>query len=671
MKKLAIPTALISVTALISGCGGGSSTPAPSPEPSINQGQFIDSAVANLRYVTDSQEAYTDEQGYFDYLEGETIRFYIGNIYLGESLGKAIVTPLDLFTTDSDIASTSALNAIQLLQSLDENQDVSDGIKIPQAIHNLASGMSIDFSDSASVFSLDEDVIELINHLGINSLVDRSGAKKHFSESLENFGITYTDTFKSLSAPNFELLTAFYDEQLISYSYENNALATVVEDQLAPEYTLKPLVLNIETGSLDNNIIISQDDKKLVAFNRTDGSLRNLSGQGSSTPCYYAKSFVSTSNDLTFTQLSGEDGLCGIGGDDYIARILIDDSENDEVVPTELDITPTGALYDYSGQVSLMYGGKTDGTTGRVGFVDANLDSGTELDLRSLIQTGPKGESQSAIYALANRDRSLYLVTAEDLLQSGYQLPGTPIFSAETSIYLPTFNQLGTNISLFFADSAVYQVDRTDLSINKLFDIEEKTSVTDISLHGDYLIFEIRDISDISDFKDHIYSYNLSTRAFSPIFEDKYHGHIHVHGDVLAVSYRDSNSTSINEATVSLFDRNLDIAQNITNAQLKPYFDLTSNSHSLLIEQNLNTSESTAFDIRLYSISKDNGALREILILGDVTDTSVSDAQDEKLHVIAKGGTNSRLHQVSLVEMATQSTNLPEYSLSPIHGRLY
>lgn len=666
MKKLAIPTALISVTTLISGCNGGSS--APDPEPTINQGQFIDSAVANLRYVTDSQQAYTDEQGYFDYLEGETVKFYLGNIYLGESAGKAIVTPLDLLTTDSDISSTAVLNAIQLLQSLDENQDVSDGIKIPQAIHNLASGMSIDFNDSASSFSQDEDVIELTNHLGLDSLINRSDAKSHFSESLESFGITYTDTSKPLSSPNFELLTAFYGERLMSYSYENNALATEVEDQLAPEYTIKPLVLNIETGSLDNNIIISQDDKKLVAFNRTNGSLRNLRGQDSSIPCYYAKSFVSTSNDLTFTQLSGEDGLCGIGNDDYIARIRIDDSDNDEVVPTVLNITPTGALYDSSGQVSLMYGGKTDGTTGRIGFVDANLVSGTELDLRSLIQTGPKGESQSTIYALANRDRSLYIVTAEDLLQPGYQLPSTPIFSAETSIYLPSFNQLGTNISLFFADSAVYQVDRTDLTANKLFDLEEKTSVTDISLHGDYLIFEVRDISD---FKDHIYSYNLNTRMYSPIFEDKYHGHIHVHGEVLAVSYRDSNSTSINEATVSILDRNLDISQNITNSQLKPYFDLTSNSHRLLIEQNLNTSESTVSDMRLYSISKDNGALQEILILGDVTYTSISDAQDDKIHVIAKGGTNARLHQVSLVELATQSTNLPEYSLSPIHGRLY
>jgi hypothetical protein len=265
------------------------------------------------------------------------------------------------------------------------------------------------------------------------------------------------------------------------------------------------------------------------------------------------------------------------------------------------------------------------------------------------------------------------LGTAEELLHPNYQLPSTPIFSAENSLSLPKFNRYGTNISLFIADSSVYQLDRISLTTEKLFDLVTMTSVANIELHGDSLIIEIFDMNRTSIspyFKTHIYSYTLSTGDFSPMIKDKRWGSIQSHGDVLAMSYGGNNSNFNHEPTVTLYDSNLNTIHNLPSARVSPYSDLTSNSQSMLIQQDKSASGSLVADLRLYSVSKDNGSLEEILNLGDVPGASVSDAQDNKLLIFANKGTDSKLYLLTLAEPSFQSSSLPSYELSPIFGQL-
>ncbi len=72
----AIKSALLGMSfLLLSACGGGGGG---SDEESVLTGEFIDSAVSGIRYETATRSGSTNGDGQFEYLSGETVRFYIG-----------------------------------------------------------------------------------------------------------------------------------------------------------------------------------------------------------------------------------------------------------------------------------------------------------------------------------------------------------------------------------------------------------------------------------------------------------------------------------------------------------------------------------------------------------------------------------------------------------------
>ena len=60
------------------------------------KGIFLDGSIVGLNYETQTLKGETNVKGEFEYLEGETITFYAGKIFLGSSVGKKIITPADL-----------------------------------------------------------------------------------------------------------------------------------------------------------------------------------------------------------------------------------------------------------------------------------------------------------------------------------------------------------------------------------------------------------------------------------------------------------------------------------------------------------------------------------------------------------------------------------------------
>ena len=151
-------TAIVSVS-LLASCGGGSEldsaatpdlTPTSSQSPgnslitdrtqtpgqsvtevpfgtTVLSGIFLDSPVENLPYTTASQSGITDEQGRFNYIAGETIVFSIGNIEFPPVDARDIITPVDLFS-DGTVNHRGVVNISRLLQTLDSDDDLSNGI---------------------------------------------------------------------------------------------------------------------------------------------------------------------------------------------------------------------------------------------------------------------------------------------------------------------------------------------------------------------------------------------------------------------------------------------------------------------------------------------------------------------------------------------------------------
>jgi hypothetical protein len=168
----------------------------------ILTGVFVDSPVKGLRWISGSRFGMTDITGAFNYISGATVEFYVGDILIGEALGNSVIIPIDLVADAQDINNTTVINIVRFLMTLDDDNDVSNGIKIIQAISDLALGASIDFTQSTTDFNGSGDVQTLISTLtsetaaGPRVLFSVSDALSHSEESISNLlAGTYSGTF--------------------------------------------------------------------------------------------------------------------------------------------------------------------------------------------------------------------------------------------------------------------------------------------------------------------------------------------------------------------------------------------------------------------------------------------------------------------------------------------
>jgi len=102
-----------------SGSSGGSTTATPVAE--VLTGRFVDASVVGLGYKATSHSGATNDSGEFSYRSGENVTFNVGNIVLGSTGGKSLVTPFDM-SSNEDVVNAIA----SLLQSLDD--DNTDGV---------------------------------------------------------------------------------------------------------------------------------------------------------------------------------------------------------------------------------------------------------------------------------------------------------------------------------------------------------------------------------------------------------------------------------------------------------------------------------------------------------------------------------------------------------------
>jgi hypothetical protein len=166
----------------------------------VDNGQFIDAPVQGVRYESGSVSGVTGDLGEFQYETGGTVRFFIGDIALGEAVsGKAVITPIDLVPSGT-IDTPAVVNIARLLQSLDSIPG-DNRITIPAVLHadavrsNVAVDTSIQYLDFADETSFVNAATQLISTLTASYpftavLVDRQSARKHLTRSLHAAGIT-------------------------------------------------------------------------------------------------------------------------------------------------------------------------------------------------------------------------------------------------------------------------------------------------------------------------------------------------------------------------------------------------------------------------------------------------------------------------------------------------
>lgn len=171
MKKQLL--SIVITASALSGCGGGGSS-SNNSSPEKLTGVFLDSLVEGLYYETDTQSGLTNEDGEFNYIEGESITFKLGNTVLGVTQAQELITPFTLsgvkplikqkeitnaFLSQNPNSFEKAINMATLLQGLDQDGDHANGIDLGDA-HNQLATLSIPLLVKASGFESNSQFIQ-------------------------------------------------------------------------------------------------------------------------------------------------------------------------------------------------------------------------------------------------------------------------------------------------------------------------------------------------------------------------------------------------------------------------------------------------------------------------------------------------------------------------------
>ncbi len=174
----------LALAVALSGCGGsGSSSTTATEETTTPEntktGIFTDSAVANIRYQTETQSDFTNALGEYEYVEGETVIFSIGGIELPPVPATGRVTPADM---TAEASSTDQLtNILRLLQSLDEDGNPDNGITITAETHAALENTLLEVDQPAAEFETQfaNEVTVSVN----KTLISAEEAEAHFYAS--------------------------------------------------------------------------------------------------------------------------------------------------------------------------------------------------------------------------------------------------------------------------------------------------------------------------------------------------------------------------------------------------------------------------------------------------------------------------------------------------------
>ncbi len=198
MNKI-VSLVTLSLAAVISGC--------IEPNPGVLTGYFIDASAEGICYETETQTGCTDSAGTYTYQEGERITFYIGNVTFPNIWAQKRATPL-IVQANSCLAQNitpslncpAVINMTRLLQSLDDDGDYSNGIKITDAtvaataIVTLARPLY--FSMSIEAFEADARIKYILENGGGSrtSLIGVDEAIENLANELQKNALWYADS---------------------------------------------------------------------------------------------------------------------------------------------------------------------------------------------------------------------------------------------------------------------------------------------------------------------------------------------------------------------------------------------------------------------------------------------------------------------------------------------
>ena len=184
---VSLPLILLSLT----GCGGSSSSD-PDPAPVSHTGTFGSTAVSGLHYQSgDAATRTTDERGRFLYTGNQKVLFSIGDLSLGEAPGAENLTVLGISGGAASTSEPNVTNKLILLQTLDADGDLNNGIQLTEQIQDAVSANAgdLDFEQPTADFTAAlQNVVTSLESAGAFQDTDpRARALTTAGDALEQF----------------------------------------------------------------------------------------------------------------------------------------------------------------------------------------------------------------------------------------------------------------------------------------------------------------------------------------------------------------------------------------------------------------------------------------------------------------------------------------------------
>ncbi|WP_143030263.1 CocE/NonD family hydrolase [Pseudonocardia oroxyli] len=151
----------------------------------LRSGVFVDGPFIGLRYSTGSGSGVIGVDGVFTFTVGETVTFSLGGVIIGETIGAAAISTVDLVPTDAKdpLSSHGVTNRARFLQSFGDDSDLRDGVTITDSqveeVSRRAEGVDFD-SDR---FDTSQAVHDLFGQLGLR-LRSVAEARNHLRRAL-------------------------------------------------------------------------------------------------------------------------------------------------------------------------------------------------------------------------------------------------------------------------------------------------------------------------------------------------------------------------------------------------------------------------------------------------------------------------------------------------------
>lgn len=149
------------VTLFLVGCGsdGSSSSTPDTPPPSAPSAPVARHSqlmgMQGLSYESGTTSGITDENGAYTYVEGQPIRFQVGDVTLGTAVGKANLSLADLAQGDA----TTEENLTRFLLTLDYDMAPMNGVLVTRSIREAAKDKQLNFQQSAASFKNDAETL--------------------------------------------------------------------------------------------------------------------------------------------------------------------------------------------------------------------------------------------------------------------------------------------------------------------------------------------------------------------------------------------------------------------------------------------------------------------------------------------------------------------------------